>query len=134
MHYLVGRLVPAAFSQTRSSHPNFVFIIADDHAGYVWGADGNAKSQTPNLDRFASESVRFSQHYCNSPMCTPSRQSLFTGQLPHATGVTRLMTPLKDGMPTLARQLMQRATTRQFLGRCTFRSRPFPVSMASTCP
>src|SRR4051794_38576926 len=91
---LAGATGSTAIAQTRSSRPNLVFILGDDHAGYVWGADGNTRSRTPNLGRFAAESVRFSRHYCNSPVCTPSRQSLFTGQLPHAAGVTVLATPL----------------------------------------
>ncbi len=80
--------------------PNFVFILADDHAGYVMGSQ-----QTPNLERFASEGVRFASHFCNSPVCTPSRQSFFTGQLPHAAGVTVLQTPLSEDKPTLAKRL-----------------------------
>jgi choline-sulfatase len=54
--------------------PNFLFLLADDHAGYVLGADGNRQAETPNLDRLASEGTRFARHYCNSPVCTPSRQ------------------------------------------------------------
>jgi arylsulfatase A-like enzyme len=84
--------------------PNFLFVLADDHAGYVLGADGNALASTPNLDRLAGEGTRFAGHYCNSPVCTPSRQSFFTGLLPHAAGVTRLPTPLAPDRPTLARQ------------------------------
>lgn len=110
----------------RRPRPNFLFILADDHAGYVWGAGGNRQAETPNLDRFASESVRFSQHYCNSPMCTPSRQSLLTGQLPHATGVTRLMTPLKDGTPTIARQLKQAGYITAVYGKMHFQKPAFP--------
>src|SRR5450432_314562 len=56
--------------------PNLLFILADDHAGYVMGCDGNRMARTPHLDRLASEGTRFAAHYCNSPVCTPSRQSL----------------------------------------------------------
>lgn len=84
--------------------PNFLFLIADDHAGYVLGADGNKLAETPNLDRLASQGTRFRAHHCNSPVCTPSRQSFFTGQMPHMAGVTRLPTPLSPDKPTLAKQ------------------------------
>src|SRR5512140_2725130 len=89
----------------RAKKPNFLFIIGDDHAGYVLGADGNRQALTPNLDRLAGEGTRFSRAYCNSPVCTPSRQSMFTGQLPHSAGVTRLPTSLSEDKPTLAKQL-----------------------------
>ena len=41
-----------------SRKPNLLFILADDHAGYVLGADGNQRARTPNLDHLASEGVR----------------------------------------------------------------------------
>jgi choline-sulfatase len=99
---LAGAMAPRA---DQAQRPNFIFLLADDHAGYVLGCDGNGQAETPHLDRLASESVRFARHYCNSPMCTPSRQSLFTGQLPHMSGVTLLSTPLALDKPTIARQL-----------------------------
>lgn len=88
-----------------ASQPNFLFLIADDHAGYVLGADGNRLAPTPNLDRLASQGTRFASHYCNSPVCTPSRQSILTGQMPCAAGVTVLQTPLSEDKPTIAKQL-----------------------------
>jgi choline-sulfatase len=99
---LIGGSVALA-AQTRRK-PNFLFILSDDHAGYVLGCDGNRDARTPNLDRLAGEGVRFAAHHCNSPVCTPSRQSFLTGQLPHAAGVTVLSTPLATDKPTLARQ------------------------------
>lgn len=96
----------AAFARPASDRPpNFLFLIADDHAAYVLGADGNRMARTPNLDRLAAEGTRFASHYCNAPVCTPSRQSFFTGQMPHMAGVTVLRTPLAEDKPTLAKQL-----------------------------
>jgi choline-sulfatase len=123
---VVGGLAGAVSAKSqRPSRPNFLFLIADDHAAYVFGADGNRGAEMPNFDRLASESVCFSQHYCNSPMCTPSRQSLLTGQLPHASGVTRLMTPLKDGKPTIARQLKQAGYLTAVYGKMHFQKSAF---------
>jgi choline-sulfatase len=82
-----------------------LYILADDHAGYVLGADGNTEARTPNLDRLAAEGTRFARHYCNAPVCTPSRQSFLTGLLPHSAGVTVLDTALAEDKPTLAKQL-----------------------------
>jgi len=102
------------------SRPNFVFILADDHAGYVLGADGNRKAETPHLDRLASEGVRFASHFCNSPVCTPSRQSFFTGQLPHSAGVTVLSTPLSESKPTLAKQFKKASYQTAVFGKMHF--------------
>ncbi len=103
---LAARTVTGQVRTTRP--PNFLFLLADDHAGYALGAHGDPHAQTPHLDQLAREGTRFANHYCNSPVCTPSRQSLLTGQLPHATGVTRLTTRLSESKTTLAR-LFQRA-------------------------
>ncbi len=103
-----------------SRKANFVFILADDHAGYVMGCDGNRKAETPNLDRLASEGTRFAANYCNSPVCTPSRQSFLTGQLPHAAGVTVLKTPLADDKPTIAKQLKRLGYQTAVFGKMHF--------------
>jgi choline-sulfatase len=111
----------SALAQTRSRRrPSFLFLIADDHAGYALGCDGNALAATPNLDRLAAEGTRFASHYCNSPVCTPSRQSFFTGQMPHMAGVTRLPTPLADSKPTLARQFKQAGYHTAVFGKMHF--------------
>jgi arylsulfatase A-like enzyme len=101
--FIASAAVPLA-GQARK-RPNFLFLIADDHAGYIMGCDGNTKAETPNLDRLAASGTRFASHYCNSPVCTPSRQSFFTGQLPHAAEVTVLRTRLDVDKPTIAKQL-----------------------------
>src|SRR3974377_2118068 len=104
---LLGSPGAAAVSRAQPPKQSFLFIIADDHAGYVFGADGNRQARTPNLDTLAREGLRFGRHYCNSPVCTPSRQSFFTGQWPHMAGVPRLPTPLAAEKPTLARQFLK---------------------------
>ncbi len=100
--------------------PNFLFILADDHAGYVAGCDGNRMARTPHIDRLAGEGTRFCAHHCNSPVCTPSRQSFLTGQLPHAAGVTVLTTPLAADKPTLARQFKKAGYQTAVFGKMHF--------------
>lgn len=108
--------------------PNFLFLLADDHAGYVLGADGNRLAETPHLDRLASEGTRFAAHHCNSPVCTPSRQSFFTGQMPHMAGVTRLPTPLAADKATLARQFQRAGYRTAVFGKMHF-NRPSRAGM-----
>ncbi len=100
--------------------PNLLFLMADDHARYVLGCEGNQRAITPNLDRFAAEGMRCGRHYCNSPVCTPSRQSIFTGQLPHSAGVTVLSTPLSEDKPTLAKQLAGQGYETAVFGKMHF--------------
>ncbi len=102
---LAGAWLRPRVAHARDRKPNLLYILADDHAGYVMGALGNSRANTPNMDRLASEGVRFARNYCNSPVCTPSRQSFFTSQLPHSAGVTVLGSALAEDKPTLAKQL-----------------------------
>ncbi len=112
--------IGAMAAQAVARRPNLLFLIADDHAGYVLGADGNRQAETPNLDRLAGEGTRFAGHYCNSPVCTPSRQSLLTGLLPHAAGVTQLRTRLAESKLTLAKQLDKAGYTTAVFGKMHF--------------
>lgn len=118
--WIAGAAASLHLHAASSEPPNLLFLIADDHAGYVLGCDGNRLARTPHLDRLASEGVRFAQHYCNSPVCTPSRQSFFTGLLPHAAGVTVLKTPLDENRPTLARQFRRAGYQTAVFGKMHF--------------
>lgn len=100
--------------------PNFLFLIADDHAGYVLGCSGDRLAETPHLDALASQGTRFARHFCNQPVCTPSRQSLLTGQMPSAAGVTVLRTPLDPSKPTLAKQFRKAGYKTAVFGKMHF--------------
>jgi uncharacterized sulfatase len=72
-------LVPAT-SAAPAPAPNIIFILADDLGWGELGCYGQRLIQTPRLDRFAAEGVRFTQFYAGSTVCAPSRSVLMTGQ------------------------------------------------------
>jgi arylsulfatase A-like enzyme len=117
---IIARTARGSVARARDRRPNLLYIIADDHAGYVLGADGNPRAQTPNLNRLASQGTRFAANYCNSPVCTPSRQSILTGQLPHSAGVTVLSTPLDENKPTLAKNFAASGYSTAVFGKMHF--------------
>ena len=59
--------------------PNIIYILADDLGFGDLGCYGQEKYATPNLDRLASEGIRFTRHYAGSTVCAPSRSVLMTG-------------------------------------------------------
>ena len=72
--------------------PNIIYIMADDLGYADLGCYGQKLIRTPNLDRMAVESTRFTQCYAGSTVCAPSRSVLMTGQ---HTGHTRI----RDNFP-----------------------------------
>lgn len=68
--------------------PNVLFVLTDQHRLEAVGCYADTACRTPNVDRLASEGVRFENAYTASPLCSPSRASIVTGQFPHAHGVT----------------------------------------------
>ncbi|MEX2287956.1 MAG: sulfatase-like hydrolase/transferase [Planctomycetaceae bacterium] len=105
-----------------AARPNVLWICADDHAAYVMGAYGNRQLHTPNLDRLAAEGMRFDRAYCNSPVCTASRQSFLTGRYPRTIGVTQLSTPLPESEITLAELLKDAGYATASIGKMHFNS------------
>jgi len=70
-----------------AERPNIVMIIADDQAYSDFGFMGNEHVRTPNIDRLASQSARYTNGYVPSSVCRPSLVTLLTGLYPHQHGV-----------------------------------------------
>ncbi len=65
---------------------NTLFIMSDEHKRSALGCYGHGMVRTPNLDRLAARGTRFTDAYCNSPICVPSRASFATGRYVHQIG------------------------------------------------
>jgi choline-sulfatase len=70
----------AAVATAAPQRPNILVIITDEHNASVMGCAGDRLARTPNLDALAAHGILFDAHYCASPICIPSRQSLTTGK------------------------------------------------------
>jgi arylsulfatase A-like enzyme len=75
----LGTLGAALPALAQTQKPNIVFILADDLGYGDLGCYGQAQIATPNLDRLASDGMRFTQSYAGSTVCAPSRCCLMTG-------------------------------------------------------
>ena len=69
------------------NRPNIIFILSDDQGAWAMHCAGTPELYTPNLDRIAAEGMRFENFFCVSPVCSPARASLLTGNIPSAHGV-----------------------------------------------
>lgn len=68
--------------------PNVLWLMSDQHNANCMGAAGHPDVRTPNLDAIAKRGALFSQAYCNSPICGPSRCSFLSGQYVKTHGIT----------------------------------------------
>jgi arylsulfatase A len=97
---------------TAGEQPNIIVIMTDD-LGYGDVSCYGAKSiETPNVDRLASEGLRFTNGYCSASTCTPTRYSLLTGTYAFrvkGTGVAPPSSPalIQPGTPTMPSLLKQ---------------------------
>ena len=101
----------AAFIQVRAEEtlPNILWITSEDNGPHL-GCYGDTYAVTPNLDRFAKRSLRYTKASSNAPVCAPARTTIISGIYPPATGSEhmRSMTRLPDNFkmyPTYLRQL-----------------------------
>ena len=97
--------------------PNIIIVLVDDMGWADLSCFGNQDAQTPNIDRMAAEGIAFEQFYVNSPICSPSRVAISTGQYPQRWKITSYLGDRRKnkqrGManwldpkaPTLARRL-----------------------------
>lgn len=88
-----------------AGRPNLLYIHSDQHCPAVLGCYGDPVVATPNLDRLAAAGVRFTDAYCPSPLCVPSRMSMLTGRHPFENEVWTNEHVLSSGAPTLAHSL-----------------------------
>lgn len=85
------------------SRPNVLMILADQHHAGLMGCAGFGGVHTPHLDALAAEGVRFTNAYCQNPICTPSRVSILSGQYCQNHGYYGLSGPTPATLPNLFR-------------------------------
>ena len=74
-------------ASTDPNRPNILFILSDDQGPWAMNCAGTSELITPNLDRLADTGIRFENFFCASPVCSPARASILTGQMPSQHGV-----------------------------------------------
>ena len=112
-------LLPCLSLYAVAERPNIILVFIDDMGWGDFSCFGNEHAKTPHIDRLAKEGLRFDQFYVNSPICSPSRVAISTGQYPQRWKITSYLSNRdhnnKRGMaqwldpkaPMLARSLQQ---------------------------
>ncbi|MEM7785496.1 MAG: arylsulfatase [Planctomycetota bacterium] len=120
--FLSALLVLAHHPLLGQEKPNIIVIMADD-LGFgdvsCYGADSFS---TPNIDRLASEGIRFTSGYCSASTCTPTRYSMLTGNYAFRTDGTGIAPPMapaiiKPGTETVASILKKAGYSTGVIGK-----------------
>ena len=95
---LIGTVILCAASCQNNDEqskrpPNIVLILTDDQGYGDVGAYGAKDFRTTNIDRLASEGVRFTNFYMSQPVCTASRASIMTGCYANRVGLAGALNP-----------------------------------------
>lgn len=78
-------------SLSSAAPPNVIMVLVDDLGWHEFGCYGNTFNASPNVDKLASEGVRFTNAYSSSPVCSPARATLMTGQMPVRNSITEYL-------------------------------------------
>ena len=115
---VIFAFIPLPGDESPNYEPlNILLITADDLNYNSVGAYGcTVPDITPNIDRLASEGVRFTEAYMNIAICQPSRQSMMTGRYPHRNGAMGFE-PIDRSVPTLQEQLRSAGYLNAIIGK-----------------
>ncbi len=109
---------------------NIVVYIADDLARDELGCYGGQNVQTPNIDRFAEEGVRFNRMYSSTTMCSPTRASIYTGLYPVKNGVYKNHGATREHVKSVAHYFAEMGFRVGLTGKTHFRPKsvyPFEI-------
>ena len=91
-------------AHTGTAKMNVVFILVDDWGWADAGVQGSDFFETPNIDKFARKSLRFTQAYAAAAICSPTRAAIMTGKSPARLDMTIWHEGAMQGGPKKRRQ------------------------------
>ncbi len=111
------RLAIGLPSATANDSPNVLFILCDDLRPDALSCFGSKHVRTPNIDALAREGVRFSNAFCTTSLCSPSRASILTGLYAHRHGVRDNFSELPQKLAHWPGRLQSEGYSTAYLGK-----------------
>jgi arylsulfatase A-like enzyme len=120
-----GAPLPASAQDARPSpdRPNIVFILIDDLGWSDLGCSGSRSYETPNIDRLATQGMRFTDAYAAAPLCSPTRASILSGKYPARLHLTDVIGRPEHPLPS------QRLLGAKCLGALPVEERSLPKAL-----
>ncbi|MFI3236830.1 MAG: sulfatase-like hydrolase/transferase [Lachnospiraceae bacterium] len=94
-----------------------VLIMTDTTRRDMVGCYGDDRMITPNIDKLASEGIRYDNAYTCQPVCGPARSALFTGTFPHTNGMVTNSIALGDNVKTVGQRLTDNGIECGYIGK-----------------
>ena len=109
-----------------TQRPNILIITTDQQRTDSLSCYGSTFTDTPHLDKFASEGVCFERAYCANPVCTPARASIFSGKYVSRHGAWNVGMNVPDDEPMISHRLSDVGYRTHYIGKAHFQ--PFGAS------
>jgi len=109
--------VAACGEETPKARPNVLVILCDDLRRDALGYAGNPHVKAPHIDRLAAEGFFFSNAFCTTSLCSPSRASILSGLYAHAHGVLNNFTEYPTTLPSFPRALQAAGYETAYIGK-----------------
>jgi len=120
--------LPLCAQQTaHTSHPNILYIMADDHTAQSWGIYGGILApyaKNDNIKKLAAEGAVLNNVFCTNSICTPSRATILTGEYSNKNGVYTLNDALSPGKNNIAKDLQHAGYQTAMFGKWHLKKEP----------
>lgn len=103
-----------------AQRPNIIIITTDQQRTDTLSCYGSEFTDTPHLDKFASEGVCLERAYCTNPVCTPARASIFTGKYVSRHGAWNVGMNVPEDEPMISHRLLDVGYRTHYIGKAHF--------------
>ena len=127
--------VPPVYAE--AAKPNIIYIMSDDHTTQSIGVYGSRLAKldpTPNLDKLATEGMRFDRVFCTNSICTPSRATILTGQYSQTNGVIDLNGRLPRERQYLPQEMKKAGYLTAMIGKWHLEAEPASFDYYNVLP